>query len=190
METRLIRLAVSVMIFVFSPAHAFTLFVEAGIDRPGCDFKNFVVPGNTDSAFFDSAFNVCMNACGLDQNCAAWSFDGRSGTCFLKNNFCGPVRSGSSGGIKLPATVSSLEANIDRPGCDFSSFPATNPTTHLVDLQICMLTCAENSSCQAWNFDPRVGTGTCFLKNCVAPPIFSKVPPPTTAVTSGVKYSQ
>jgi hypothetical protein len=44
MEKPIISLAVSIMIFSFSPAHTFTLFVENGIDRPGCDFKNFVLP--------------------------------------------------------------------------------------------------------------------------------------------------
>jgi hypothetical protein len=45
MERSIICLAVSIMIFVFSPAHGFTLFPEVNTDRPGCDFKNFVVPG-------------------------------------------------------------------------------------------------------------------------------------------------
>jgi hypothetical protein len=161
---RIIRLAVSVMIFVFSPAHAFTLFIESGIDRPGCDFKNFVVPnanpGNNNPS------SVCMDACGLDKDCAGWSFDPRSSTCFLKNNFCEPVISGSGGdgGIKLPATMSGQESDVDRPGCDFSSFPATNPTTHGVDPQICHVTCAETSSCQAWNFDAINSTGYVLLK--------------------------
>jgi PAN domain len=97
---------------------------------------------------------------------------------------------GSIGGVKLPATMSGAEIGIDRTGCDFSNFPAVDPTTHAIDSQICMFTCAEDNRCQAWNFDPRVptvGTGTCFLKNCVPPPT---VPSAGTGVESGVKFSK
>jgi hypothetical protein len=80
MEKRIIRLAVSLMIFFFSPAHAFTLTFENNTDRTGCDYKNFAVP----RANFPYA--ACMNACGLDSTCQAWNFDPTSGTplCFLK----------------------------------------------------------------------------------------------------------
>jgi hypothetical protein len=37
MEKRIIYAAVSIMIFVFSPAHALTLLAEQNIDRVGCD---------------------------------------------------------------------------------------------------------------------------------------------------------
>ena len=153
MEKRIICLAVGIMIFVFFPAHAFTLLDEAGIDRPGCDFKNFSVLGaNPEST--SKVSNACKDACGVDPNCQAWSFDARSGTrmCFLKNIICGAVISGSDGGIKLPATMSDFEKQIDRVGCDFTTIPATNPTTHRADPQICNRTCAEENRCQAWNF--------------------------------------
>jgi PAN domain len=92
MEKPIISLAVSIMIFSFSSAHAFTLLVENGIDRPGCDFKNFVLPGaNTGNS--PQTSSVCANACGLDTNCQGWSFDAgtTTGTCFLKNAICGPT---------------------------------------------------------------------------------------------------
>ena len=187
MEKRIICLAAGIMIFVFFPAHAFTLLDEDGVDRPGCDFKSFVVPGNVGNSF-SQVSKVCKNACGLDPNCQAWNFDARSGTgtCFLKNIICGAVISGSTdGGIKLPATMSEREMQVDRVGCDFSIFPATNPITHGVDDYICNRTCAQESRCQAWNFDPRVGTGACFLKDCVPAPSVSG-----SGVISGVKFSQ
>jgi hypothetical protein len=65
MEKRIICLAVSFMTFVFSPAHAF-LAVENDMDRPGCDYKNFSVPGANDPNKF---FQVCMDACGADSSC-------------------------------------------------------------------------------------------------------------------------
>jgi hypothetical protein len=68
MEKPIISLAVSIMIFSFSPAHTFTLFVENGIDRPGCAFKNFVLPSaNTENS--PQTSSVCANACALDANC-------------------------------------------------------------------------------------------------------------------------
>jgi hypothetical protein len=173
----------------FPQLHAFTLFFESGTDRPGCDFKNFVVPGANNASQF---FTACMNASGLDSNCQAWNFEARSntGTCFLKNNICGPtVSHGTVGGFKLPAAMSGPEFGTDRVGCDFSNFPAKNPLTHATDQQICMITCAEDNRCQAWNFDARSGTPTCFLKNCVPPP--TAAPPANRGnVISGVKFSQ
>ena len=188
MEKRIICLAAGIMIFVFFPAHAFTLLNEGGSDRPGCDLGSFPVPG-PNPGNSSTVFNACKNACGLDTNCVAWNFDARSGTgtCFLKNVICGAVISGSTeGGIKLPATMSEPEIQVERNGCDFSSFPATNPITHGVDDYICIRTCAEDNRCQAWNFDPRVGTGACFLKDCVPAPSVSG----SSGVTSGVKFFQ
>jgi hypothetical protein len=178
MEKRIIGLAVSVIIFVFSPAHAFTLTPEFNTDRPGCDFRNFAVPG----ANFGSAFSVCMDACGLDSSCQAWNFDSRSGAprCFLKN--CVPpatVARGTVGGIKFQATMSVREDQIDRPGCDFRTLPVG-------DSQICVNSCAIDPRCQAWNFDSRSGAARCFLKNCVPTPTATN----SFGVTSGVKFSQ
>jgi PAN domain len=194
MEKPIITLAVSIVIFSFSPAQAFTLFVENGIDRPGCDFKNFDLPG-VDTGNSPQTSSVCANACGLDTNCQGWSFDAGTSTgtgkCFLKNARCRPtVRAippnSSIGGVKLQATMSGVEIGIDRPGCDFTNFPAINQTTHATESQVCLFSCAEDNRCQAWNFDARVGKGTCFLKNCVPPPTV----PASTGVESGVKFSK
>jgi PAN domain len=186
MEKRIIYAAVSIMIFVFSPAHALTLLAEQNIDRVGCDFRSFVVPGANGVQFSP----VCKNACGLDQNCMSWNFDPRSGKnmCFLKMNFCPPTVSfGTVGGLKLTATMSDMEPEIDRPGCDFSSFPAKNPLLAAgADPKVCMITCAEDNRCAAWNFDPGVGTGTCFLKSCAGSPPAPVAAPP--GMMSGVKF--
>jgi hypothetical protein len=86
MEKRIIWLAVSLVIFIFSPAHAFTLTpAQSAEDLPGCDYKNFVLPGGNNTPNY-VLYDVCMDACGLDSSCQAWNFDPRSGkpTCFLK----------------------------------------------------------------------------------------------------------
>lgn len=173
MEKHIICLAVSLMIFFFSPAHAFTLTFENNTDRAGCDYTNFVVP----PANFPYA--ACMNACGLDSTCQAWNFDPTSGTplCFLKNCVPAPsVHNGAVGGVKLPATMSDFENDIDRVGCDYENFVGPNP-------QFCMTQCGLDASCQAWNFDPRL-TLTCFLKTCVP------APTPSVGLTGGVKFSK
>ena len=101
MEKRIICLAVGLMIFVFSPAHALSLIVEYDRDRAGCDYKSFAVPGANDPHAF---YNVCMDTCGADSSCKAWNFDVRSSTpmCFLKNCVPAPTVSvGVSGGVKF-----------------------------------------------------------------------------------------
>jgi hypothetical protein len=164
MEKRIICLAVSLMIFGFSTAHAFTMDVEENIDRVGCDFKIFAAPSQETT----DGYAVCFDACGADSSCQAWNLDRRSGTpmCFLKN--CVPPPTSSVGlitGVKLPFTMSGVEFNIDRPGCDFKNF-----TTADFDAKVCSNACGADSSCQAWNLDRRSGTPTCFLKNCVPDP--------------------
>src|SRR5262245_7933579 len=99
MERSIICLAVSTMIFGFSPAHAFTMVLDEA-DRPGCDYKNFVAAGANPDANATSQYYACRDACGLDTTCQAWNFD--RGTCFLKN--CTPgtkVNHGTAGGFKL-----------------------------------------------------------------------------------------
>jgi hypothetical protein len=175
MEKRITWLAVSLMISIFSPAHAFTLTSENHVDLPGCDYKNFDVPDNV-------PYNVCMDACGLDSNCQAWNLDSSSGktVCYLKNCSPAPVASTTISGVKLQATMSDPETGTDRPGCDIGVLPGAKMT-----IQICLAACAVNNNCQAWNFDvPRSGTNTCYLKNCVPAPTFSLY------TTSGVKFSQ
>src|SRR5260370_1312986 len=118
MGKRIICLAVSLVTFVFSPAHAFTLTIEENTDRPGCDYRNFAVPGSKPLPF--SAYSVCMNACGLDPRCQAWNFDPTSGTeprCWLKNCTPAPTTHGNTtGGLRLPATMSGFEEGFDRVG--------------------------------------------------------------------------
>src|SRR6476619_7031443 len=67
-----ITLAVSLVIFLFSPAHAFEITVENDTDRVGCDYRNFPVPG-PGVAYLASGF-VCANVCGLDPSCQAWNY--------------------------------------------------------------------------------------------------------------------
>jgi hypothetical protein len=174
-EKRIIWFVVSLMIPIFSPAHAFTLYPEYNTDRPGCDYKNFSIP-NPNNIPYTPNFSVCMDACGLDTSCQAWNFDTRSsgkGVCYLKNCTPNPTTAdGTVGGIKLSATMSGSESGIDRPGCDFQSIPLAEMTQEL-----CEAACSGNSSCLAWNLDPRSGTPTCYLKKCVpiqhTPPLAS-----------------
>jgi hypothetical protein len=178
MEKRIIWLAVSLMIFVCSLAHAFVLRVEYDTDRPGCDYKSFPVPGANDPRTF---YNVCLDSCAADSSCHAWNFDPRSGTpmCFLKN--CAPLPTaakGTVGGVKYSAIMSENEDKIDRPGCDYKNFVTNVP-------DVCVSACGIDSSCQAWNLDGRSGTNTCFLKNCVPAPTLTN----DGRVIGGVKYS-
>lgn len=181
MQKRSIFLLVSLLIFLFSPTYAFMLLGESETDRPGCDFRNFVVPRANDP-FFSV---VCANACGRDANCRAWSYDTKfdgsgAGTCFLKNCVPAQIQSrGAYSGVKLQATMSGSEASIDRVGCNYASLPAEDP-------QICLSACARDARCQAWNYDPRPGASKCFLKNCVPPPTVTLSTPP---VISGIKFS-
>jgi len=179
MEKRIICLAVSLMIFVLSQAHAINLPVEFDFDRPGCDYRSFAVPRANDLKKF---YNVCQDACGADSSCHAWNFDPRSGTpmCFLKN--CVPAATaakGTVGGVKYSATMSGIENQIDRVGCDYKNFVTFIPN-------MCVTECGADSSCQAWNFDNRSQrTPMCFLKSCVPVPTVNVV-----GVIGGVKFSQ
>jgi PAN domain len=178
-------LAVSLAIFVFSPAHAFELTVETDTDRVGCDVgagaRNFPVPG-PGVGYLTSAF-VCANECGLDPSCQAWNYDPTTGTpeghrCFLKN--CAPdaiSSPGKVGGVKLPFVIMSPGENkIDRPGNDYRNFAAPNQS-------VCSSACGSEPICQAWNYDFSSGLpGTCWLK--------SSVPPARSSdkVVGGVKF--
>jgi hypothetical protein len=179
MEKRIIWLTLCLMIFAYSPAHAISLYVEFDFDRPGCDYKNFVVPHANDPKKF---YNVCVDACGADPSCQAWNFDPRSGTptCFLKN--CAPlptVAKGTVGGVKYSAEMSDIENRIDRVGCDYKNFVTSIPN-------YCVTQCGVEASCQAWNLDNRSGgTPVCFLKNCVPAPTVS-----VGGVIGGVKFSK
>lgn len=178
MEKRIVCLAVSLMVFVFSPAHALILTLESDTDRPGCDFRSFAVPAPNDH---DASTRICSDACGLDSSCQAWNFDPRSGisNCFLKNCLTHPRASnGTDGGVKFSGTMGYTELRTDRVGCDFANFPANG-------LQTCLTACASDARCQAWNFDPRFGAPTCWLKNCVPAPTAV----PTSDIASGVKFS-
>jgi hypothetical protein len=190
MEKHIFCLAVSLMIFGFSPAHAITISIEASIDRVGCDFKNFVSPRNSSSSSqLDTDVQVCINACGADSNCQAWNLDRRSGTsmCFLKN--CVPQKSisvGVFGGVKFPFTMSNVEISVDRPGCDYVIFAVTDRDARVCasnnGLCGCSNACGFDSTCQAWNVYFRTATPKCFLKSCA--------PLPTSSVgnLSGVKF--
>jgi hypothetical protein len=171
MGKRIICLAVSLVTFVFSPAHAFTLTIEENTDRPGCDYRNFAVPGSKPLPF--SAYSVCQ----------AWNFDywristsGAQPRCWLKN--CAPAPTTHNftiGGVKLPATMSIPEDGVKRVGCDYRNFSASGK-------DVCSATCARDSTCQSWYFSTR----SCFLQTCVAAP---KVPPNHNNIYSGVKFS-
>jgi len=104
MGKRLICLAVSLMVFIFFPAHAFTLRDEGQTDRPGCDFRSFVIPGANTSDFS----SVCRDARGLDPACLAWNFDPRGAPrCFLKDCVPSPtvtprISPAITSGVKFP----------------------------------------------------------------------------------------
>jgi hypothetical protein len=174
-------LAVSLVIFVVSPAHAFEITVENDTDRVGCDYRNFPVPG-PGVAYIVSGY-VCGNECGLDPRCQAWNYDPTTGTprahlCFLKNCVPDAISSpGKVGGVKLPfVTMSPGENKIDRSGNDYRNFTAPNES-------VCSDACGSEPICQAWNYDFSSGLpGMCWLK--------SSVPPAQSSdkVVGGVKF--
>ena len=186
MEKRIICcFAVSLMIFVFSPAHALQMTIQTGFDVPctpdipNCDFRIIDQPNPSD-------FTLCMNACGRDPSCVAWTFDpvhtpGKL-KCFLKNTRL-PLRSSAAtlvSGFKLPFTMGAFERDIDRNGCDIEFFEEH-------DIGQCVNACGFNSSCEAWNFDPaHFDKPVCFLKNCGG----GRIPDPQSepGVTGGVKF--
>jgi hypothetical protein len=159
-------LIASVVLLVGSPARA-----QAGIDRPGSDYSNFVVPSGDPAE--------CSARCDREGRCRAWSFayptpGGPSATCWLKHGV--PRRaenpcciSGVKGGGVIEPRRGALEFGIDRTGGDYRTFE----TTPEPNGEPCAAACKAEDRCRAWTY-VRPGyigpSARCYLKSRVTPP--------------------
>jgi len=156
---------------------------EFDTDRPGSDFSNFNLP-RADA-------NQCRKACRDNPRCKAWTYvkpntiQGPKPRCWLKHavpqahkNSC--CISGVMAQSSPPQTGSSVEANVDRPGSDFSDFDLPRS-----DANLCKRACLDSSRCKAWTYvKPNTIQGPnprCWLKHAVPPA------QPGSCCVSGVK---
>jgi hypothetical protein len=127
---------------------------EPGYDRRGDDYNSF----RAESA------GECQRACAREDRCQAYTWNVRSGDCYLKSHINSPKRHGDmvtgyrrgggmggSGGGCL-----SEEWGYDRSGNDYRSFDVPG-------LEDCKRACIEDRRCQAFTFLSR--GNTCYLKS-------------------------
>lgn len=147
-----------------------------GIDLPGSDYANFPT----------SSKLACLNACGGDPDCRAWTWvkpgiQGPAGRCWLKHRVPTLVRNtccSSGPAAYISQREMRAEGRIDRPGSDYRRFDTNSWKT-------CQTQCGRESPCRAWSY-VRAGvqttSGRCWLKNAVPRPVDN------ADVVSGVKY--
>jgi hypothetical protein len=144
---------------------------QAGFDRPGSDYSNFVVRNGDPEA--------CAERCDRDARCKAWSFAyptarGHRATCWLKSTV--PARaenaccvSGVRGGGVIEPRSGESEFGIDRTGGDYRNFePAPDPNG-----ESCAAACKGEPRCRAWTYVRPGYYGSaprCYLKARVTPP--------------------
>lgn len=132
--------------------------LEVGIDRTGGDYLGFLQLTTNPIE--------CRNACINDSACRAFTsvalgIQGFAAICWLKNTVPNwkPCDNCTSG------TRFQQEANIDRPGSDYTSFDLGEARPEL-----CEASCARDSNCQAYTYVvPGVQgpAARCWLKNGV-----------------------
>ena len=110
----------------------------------------------------------CLAACARDSACKAYSITASNGVCKLKNAVpAAVVDTTMISGVKRK-----LEANIDRPGTDYSHVAAATAAT-------CQDSCSRDYRCRTFTWVQ--STGLCYLHAMPTQP-FSR-----TGATSGVK---
>lgn len=145
---------------------------QAGYDRPGGDYSNFVVR-SADPA-------VCSARCDREGRCRAWSFSyptatGTRAFCWLKSEVPPRVESTccvsgvKGGGVIEPRRGGATEFGIDRFGGDYRSFDvAPQPNG-----EACAAACSAEPRCRAWTYQ-RPGyagpSARCWLKSRVTRP--------------------
>jgi hypothetical protein len=144
---------------------------QAGFDRPGGDYANFVVKSGDPG--------LCAARCERDGRCRAWSFSypsaaGSRAVCWLKNQVTPRVEkpcciSGVKGAGVAEAQRGPLEFSIDRVGGDYKNFEIPSDPTG----KSCAAACEADNRCRAWTY-LRPGYGStaarCYLKERVTPP--------------------
>ena len=144
---------------------------QTGFDRPGNDYKRFVVPTGDPAE--------CAMTCERDRRCRAWSFNYPSGkpdsaVCWLKNAV--PKRIASSWnitGVRGAGVVErrsrSMETSIDRIGGDLRDFELKPDQGD----DACRQACDGDDKCRAWTFARAGYVGKnprCYLKHEIKPP--------------------
>jgi PAN domain len=134
-------------------AWAQTMTREPGTNRRGNDYTNFSVGQIAD----------CEQACVRDGRCRAFTFDARSGVCFLKDRVPGAaVSPGSTSGVKQDAGPGpgwrdlTEERGIDYHGGDYAS-------VRVRALGECQERCRRDGRCASYSFDVRAVV--CYLKD-------------------------
>jgi hypothetical protein len=142
---------------------------EESTDRPGRDYKNFDLnlpsPGT-----FGGPEDVCRETCQRDGQCKSWTFvkpgfQGPNPRCWLKNAIPS-ARANNCCVSGVP--VRSLEADVDRPGGDYTNFDLAS-----ADANVCKAACEKDGSkCKAWTFVKAGVQGPkprCWLKQFIPP---------------------
>lgn len=142
---------------------------RAGIDRPGADIGNVLLPANKPEQ--------CQQLCADNTSCVSWTMvnpgvQGPSAVCWMKSGT--PVEKPDAcctSGIKVdmhPAGMTAMKGREDLLGADFFSFdlPSANPL-------LCQGECGHNATCRAWTYkEPGPGGPPhCWLKNAIPPTV-------------------
>jgi hypothetical protein len=140
------------------PAAAQRLAEERGYDYRGGDYSDFRSRGG----------DSCKAACRRDRRCRSYSYNLRTGTCYLKDRV-GSLRRNSdtvtgvkgdeeNGGSYPGRPGLSEERGWDHRGGDYDELRARG-------VDDCKEQCREEVRCQAYSYNLR--TATCYLKDRV-----------------------
>ena len=160
-------IAFAIVICFSTPSVRAEQSLEANVDRPGNDIRNFDIAAPTPGTFGNEV-DGCRMTCERDDNCKAWTLvrpglQGPKARCWLKSGIpaAAPNNCCTSG-----VPVRAIEANIDRPGSDYRNMDLASG-----DPKLCQTECEKDrSKCQAWTF-VRAGVQgpkpRCWLKTAV-----------------------
>jgi len=134
---------------------------ERGSDYRGGDYTNFRSRG----------LGNCQDACRRDRRCQAYTFNGRSGVCYLKDRVGDRERNGETvtgrkergdgdgpGRPHHEGGELSREPGFDYYGGDYTNFRAPGDDN-------CRDECRRDRRCAAYSFNLR--SGMCYLKEQV-----------------------
>ncbi|HZF08100.1 MAG TPA: PAN/Apple domain-containing protein [Thermoanaerobaculia bacterium] len=149
----------ALLILPARPAFPQDLTEERGYDRRGDDYTSFRA----------ESVGECKRACGREDRCQAYTWDLRSGDCYLKSRINSQKRNGDMiTGYKRGETGAaprdvdrggsslSEEWGYDRSGNDYRSFEVSG-------MGECKRACSADRRCQAYTFLTR--SNTCYLKS-------------------------
>lgn len=155
-----------------------SLVTSGFVDR---DFESVDRPGRDYAAAPATLPPDCAKRCAEDERCAAFTWDGISGLCWLKSDvpFAGASNTTVSGVRR------GVEVDVDRPGGDLRTITLGTDTQRTPDINRasrCQAACARDAACKAWVVSERDSAVTrCYLKSSVGPRIVKQ------GLISGVK---